>query len=242
MTDTPDRRDTTPTRRTDPAVDDRNEPLRRDSADPASRPVAHDRTEDVPPAGAVAPRDVAARERERFGGMKFGSALFGWLAAVGFVAVLSAFIAAIGGALGYVSVQAVDDASEAAADNPLALTIIGAVAIGLVLFVGYFIGGYVAGRMARFSGLMQGLGVWLWAIIFAVVVAILAAVGGAQWNLLSAIDGFPRIPVTADAATVTGILTALSAAIITLAGALLGGLAGMRYHRKVDRVGLGLAE
>jgi ABC-type dipeptide/oligopeptide/nickel transport system permease component len=27
--------------------------------------------------------------------------------------------------------------------------------------------------------------------------------------------------------------------VVTLVGAILGGLAGMRYHRKIDRVGLG---
>ena len=52
-------------------------------------------------------------------------------------------------------------------------------------------------------------------------------------------DSFPRIPVTAETATVTGILTAVGAAVVALAGAILGGMAGMRYHRKVDRVGLG---
>jgi len=31
----------------------------------------------------------------------------------------------------------------------------------------------------------------------------------------------------------------VGAAVITLIAAILGGLTGMRYHRKVDRVGLG---
>ncbi|MEV7826370.1 hypothetical protein [Microbacterium enclense] len=53
------------------------------------------------------------------------------------------------------------------------------------------------------------------------------------------LNSFPRIPVTPETATLTGILTALGAAVITLIGATLGGMAGMRYHRKVDRVGLG---
>jgi hypothetical protein len=39
--------------------------------------------------------------------------------------------------------------------------------------------------------------------------------------------------------TTTGIITAIVAAVITLGGAVLGGVAGMRYHRKVDRVGFG---
>jgi hypothetical protein len=93
--------------------------------------------------------------------------------------------------------------------------------------------------MARFSGAKQGLAVWIWAIVIAIVVAIITAVAGSQWDILANLDSFPRIPVTPESATLTGILTAVGAAIVTLVGAILGGLAGMRYHRKVDRVGLG---
>lgn len=155
---------------------------------------------------------VLAREEERFGGFKFGSAFFGWIAAMGLALLLTALIAAIGGA-------------------------IGAIALALVLFISYFAGGYVAGRMARFSGVKQGLAVWLWAIIIAVIVAVVTAVGGAQWDILGALGGFPRIPVTPETATTAGILTAVGAAVVTLAGALLGGATGMRYHRRVDREG-----
>ena len=36
------------------------------------------------------------------------------------------------------------------------------------------------------------------------------------------------------------IVAALLAAVVSLVGAVVGGLAGMRYHRKVDRAGLGV--
>jgi hypothetical protein len=187
-----------------------------------------------------APRhDVVAREKERFGGIKFGSAFFGWLTAIGTVVLLTAVVGAIGAALGFGTQTTVDEAADAATDDPATFTIAGAVAIAVVLFVAYLAGGYVAGRMARFSGALQGLAVWLWGIIIAVVVAIITLIAGSQWDILSSLDGFPRIPVTPESLTTTGILTALVAAAITLAGAVLGGMAGMRYHRKVDRVGLG---
>ena len=93
--------------------------------------------------------------------------------------------------------------------------------------------------MARFSGVKQGLAVWIWAVVIAVVIAIITAIAGSQWDILGTLNSFPRIPVTPETATTTGILTALGAAVITLLGAVLGGLAGMRYHRRVDRVGLG---
>lgn len=183
--------------------------------------------------------DVVHREHERFGGIKFGSAFLGWLTAMGALLMLTAVVAAIGAALGLAAPESMEDAAEAANENMGAATIIGAIAIAVVLFVAYFAGGYVAGRMARFSGAKQGLAVWLWAVVFAVIVAILTAVAGSQWDILGDLDGFPRIPVTPETATTTGILTALGAAVITLAAAVLGGMAGMRYHRRVDRVGLG---
>ena len=112
-------------------------------------------------------REVLSREEERFGGFKFGSAFFGWLTAMGLTVLLTALIAAIGAAVGLDSPETAEDAANAAAENMGAATIIGAIALGLVLFIAYFAGGYVAGRMARFSGLKQGLAVWLWAIVIA---------------------------------------------------------------------------
>jgi hypothetical protein len=39
--------------------------------------------------------------------------------------------------------------------------------------------------------------------------------------------------------TTEGIIVAIGVVAASLVGALLGGLAGMRYHRRVDRAGLG---
>ena len=182
---------------------------------------------------------VVAREHERFGGIKFGAAFFGWLTALGALVALTAVVAAIGAATGLASPETVEDAVDAADQNMTAATIIGAIAIAVVLFVAYFAGGYVAGRMARLSGAKQGLAVWLWAIAIAILVAVVTAIAGSQWDILANVDIFPRIPVTPDAATWTGILTAIGAAVITLIAAILGGAAGMRYHRRVDRAGFG---
>jgi hypothetical protein len=184
-------------------------------------------------------RDVVAREKERFGGMKFGAAFFGWLTAIGTVVLLTAVVGAIGAALGISSGTTVEEAADAASQDPQTTSVIGAIALAIVLFVAYLAGGYVAGRMARFSGALQGVAVWLWGIIIAIVVAVVTLIAGSQWDILSNLDGFPRIPVTPESMTTTGIITAIVAAVITLGGAVLGGVAGMRYHRKVDRVGFG---
>jgi hypothetical protein len=38
--------------------------------------------------------------------------------------------------------------------------------------------------------------------------------------------------------TTAGIIALVAIAVASLAGAILGGMAGMRFHRKVDKVGL----
>jgi len=67
-------------------------------------------------------------------------------------------------------------------------------------------------------------------------IAAVVAVAGAQYNVLDNLDAFPRIP-TGGNLTTGGIiaLVAVAVAVISLVGAPLGGLAGMRYHRKVDK-------
>jgi hypothetical protein len=179
--------------------------------------------------------EVVARERDRFGGMKFGSAFFGWLTATGTALLLTALLAAAGAAVGLgQNVQVPEPTTETAQT----VGIVSGIVLLVITLVAYFCGGYVAGRMARFDGVKQGLGVWLWAVIAAIVVAILSAIAGAQFNILSNLNGFPRIPINEGTLTAGGIITAIAVAIAALVGALLGGRAGMRYHRRVDQAGL----
>ncbi|MEV7631022.1 hypothetical protein AB0N64_01295 [Microbacterium sp. NPDC089318] len=184
--------------------------------------------------------EALGREQERFGGFKWGSAFFGWLTATGTAVLLTALLSAVGAGLGLgVTEGDVEDAAKEIGANAQTVTIIGAIALAVVLFIAYYCGGYVAGRMARFSGAKQGLAVWIWAIVIAIVVAIIAAVAGSQFNVLGQLNSFPRIPVDEGSLTATGIITAIVVALVSLGGAILGGIAGMRYHRRVDRVGLG---
>ena len=113
--------------------------------------------------------------------------------------------------------------------------IVSVIVVAIILFIAYFAGGYVAGRMARFDGAKQGVAVWLWAVVIAIVLAILAAVAGSQFNLLSNLNAFPRIPVNEGDLTTTGIVTLIIAAVIALIAAILGGKAGMNFHRRVDQ-------
>ncbi|PKI92778.1 hypothetical protein CW368_00200 [Actinomycetales bacterium SN12] len=190
--------------------------------------------------GPTQREEVLGRQQERFGGFKWGSAFFGWLTATGTAVLLTALLSAVGAGLGLgVAEGDVEDAADKIGGNAQTVTIVGAIALAVVLFVAYYCGGYVAGRMARFSGVKQGLAVWIWAIVIAIVVAIVAAVAGAQFNVLGQLNSFPRIPIDEGDLTVTGIITAIVVALVSLGGAILGGIGGMRYHRRVDRTGLG---
>ena len=175
---------------------------------------------------------VVEREREALGGVKVGSAFFGWLAATGMAVLLTALVAA-GGA-------AVSLAQGNEADAPVdTIGLTEAIVLLVIFFVAYYCGGYVAGRMARFNGMKQGVAVWIWAIVIAIVVAIAGMVAGEQYDIQSELNNFPRIPTNEGDITTNGIIAAAAIAAVTLIGAIMGGLAGMRFHRRVDRAGLG---
>ncbi|RFA18690.1 hypothetical protein [Subtercola boreus] len=228
-----DRRDLPADTRRDDHIDDRREyPVETRRDDETAAVVADSQLSHR--------QEVLEREKEKYGGVKVGSAFFGWLTATGTAVILTALVAATGAAVGLGNANGdANQAAQAATENVNTVGVVGAIALLVVLFVAYLAGGYVAGRMARFNGAKQGLAVWLWAVVIAIVVAIVAAVAGSQYNILGNLNSFPRIPVDEGALTITSIVTLLVVAVASLAGAVLGGLAGMRFHRRVDRAGLG---
>ena len=192
--------------------------------------------------GASTPKnrrnDVVAAEKERFGGIKWGSAFFGWLTAIGLTVLLSALAAAIGVGVGAANTSSASDAADQATQNADTIGIVSGIVLAVVLFLAYYCGGYVAGRMARFDGVKQGVAVWLWGIIIAIIIAVLAAVAGDQFNVLDRIGGAPQIPVDGSLLTTSGFIALAIAVLVPLIGAILGGKAGMSFHRKVDQVGI----
>ena len=214
-------------------------------------PMVSAPTTQIPPdtnySGEAAGRDTAldrdtviTREKERFGGVKIGSAFFGWLTATGMAVLLISLLAAAGVAFGLATSQNVDQAVQESANATGAaqtVGLVGAITLLVILFVAYFCGGYVAGRMARFNGIRQGLAVWLWGVVIAIIFAALAAVAGSQYNVYAQLN-LPRIPVDEGDVTAVGLIAIAAAILTALIGALLGGLAGMRFHRNVDAEGL----
>lgn len=178
-------------------------------------------------------RTVVARQSQQFGGLKIGCSFFGWLTATGTAVLLTALVAGFGTALGLGNGVTAQDAAA----NAQLVGLGGAIALLVIIAIAYFAGGYVAGRMARFNGVKQGLGVWLWALVFAIIVAIISVIAGARFDVLAQLNGFPRIPLNEGTLTTAGIVTAVGVAVVSLIAAILGGLAGMRFHRKVDRAG-----
>jgi hypothetical protein len=188
-------------------------------------------------AGAHATRgavhDAVDRQHDRFGGIKWGAAFFGWLSANGLAVILVALLSAAGVALGLASnVDTADEAAQQAGTVGLG----GGIAVLVVLFLAYLAGGYVAGRMARFDGVKQGVATWLIGLVVVILLAVAGAVLGAQYNVLQQLN-LPRIPVDEGTATTAGIITLVAILLVTLLGAVLGGKLGDRYHRKIDRVG-----
>jgi hypothetical protein len=169
------------------------------------------------------------RQREEYGGIHWGAAFFGFLAAAGLAAILAGLVSAAGATLTLGSDGQVDGS---AAET---IGIVGAIAMLIVLVVSYFAGGYVAGRMSRFDGARQGLGVFLVALVITLVLAAAGAVLGGEYNVLSQLN-LPRIPVD-EGSVATGALIALLIGLVgSLLAAMAGGKAGERYHRKIDRL------
>ena len=211
--DTPD-----PDPSTIPSTSDES-PSHHTAADPQITSAAPDRA------------SIVARQKERFGGIKVGSAFFGWLTATGMSVLLIALLAAAGVVFGVatnttVTVDQAVQESQQVTGTAQTVGLVGAITLLVV-----------AGRMARFNGAKQGLAVWLWGVVMALVVAAVAAVAGAQYDVFARLN-LPRLPVNEGQVTTVGLITIGAAILAALIGAVLGGLAGMRFHRTVDKAGL----
>lgn len=174
------------------------------------------------------PATVLARQRRVFGGVKLGAAFFGWVTAVGMLVLLTLGVLALMVGLSIVMNTDPDAATDDAASNAAVVSILGAILLAVIVFGAFLCGGYVAARMARFDGLRQGVAVFGWTLAVPLTLVAVAA----------ALDfGFREVAVSLmpDRATAALLIGVLGIAAL---GAVLGGLLGERYHRRVDGVGL----
>jgi len=221
-------REEAPPEREDRVRDDRDT---RTAPTPAGR-----RAGGVPAWGrgdATTARDAEVRRRDEFGGMNLGAAFFGWLVAVGMAVLLTGILAAAGAAIGLTEPGTTTGATDASAET---LSLAGAIALLVVLAIAYYCGGYVAGRMSRFDGARQGIGAWVVGILITIAAGVLAVIAGDRYNVVERAN-LPRLPIGEQTLTTGGIIASIVILLGTLLCAALGGIAGARYHRKVDRVG-----
>ena len=189
-----------------------------------------DRTDRRPTADTM--RHVRARQREQYGGINWGAAFFGFLVAVGVAVLLTGLLAAAGAAIGLTE----SSAAEAESTSAETLSLAGAIALLAVLAIAYYCGGYVAGRMSRFDGARQGIGAWAVGLLVTIGAAVLAVIAGSEYNVVERAN-LPRLPIGEETLTTGGAIATVAIVIGTLLFAALGGVAGARYHRKVDRAG-----
>ncbi|MEU4606953.1 hypothetical protein AB0F43_28560 [Kribbella sp. NPDC023972] len=162
-------------------------------------------------------------------GFKGGAAFFGWLVAVGLIALLTGVVGAVAAAVDY-AVTIDWNAAEAEAGT---IGIVSGAVLLLILAIAYYSGGYVAGRLARFDGGRQGFGVWLIGVLITVVVAAIGALAGSQYDVLDRVE-LPSVPLTDETLTTGGLIAIGAAVLVTLFAAVIGGKAGQRYHRRID--------
>lgn len=205
---------------------------------PAESAVPADRVVPADPVARIR-ETVVARQEERFGGIKIGSAFFGCLTAAAMTILLGALAVAAGRAGLLPGTDPVSDSTKGS--SPFS-GMAGLILLFLVPFLAFVSGGYVAGRMARFNGVGQGLMVWLWAVIAAAGLASVAVVGGGQSDPLTVVRDLLGVPVDEGLLSTSSVVAAIAVAALALLGAVLGGLAGVHYHRKVDRAGFAPAE
>jgi hypothetical protein len=168
--------------------------------------------------------------RERFGGLNWGAAFFGWLTALGMAAILTALLSAAGAAIGITE----GSAATAAEDNAETVGIVGGALLLLVLAIAHLCGGYVAGRMSRFDGKRQGFGVWAIGFLITLAIAAVAAIAGSEWNVFNQLN-LPRIPIDEGDLATGGAIALVLGLLTTLIASVLGGAKGRHYHDRVDR-------
>jgi len=160
------------------------------------------------------------------GRLSFVSVLAGSLSAYGAFAI----VASIAGAILVGADADVDFTTSDWTSGEL----LSAVVTALVLLVAYLFGGYVAGRMARRSGVLNGLGVFALSLVAA------AIAGGIVSGLADSAELEQDlrnigVPTTWDEWSGVGLTAALLALAGMLLGAVVGGMLGERWHTKLVR-------
>lgn len=173
----------------------------------------------------------SGRDRKTFardagmGQVSLISVLAGTLVAFASFALLLAITAAVLSAVGV-------DTEGLTSNDYRELGIGAGIVAALVLFLSYFFGGYIAGRLSRRAGALNGGLVLLTAILIGAAIALLV---GTQANTEALAADLRLIGVPTSGADYGSIATiaGIVALLAMLAGSVLGGLKGERWHGKL---------
>jgi MFS family permease len=165
---------------------------------------------------------------QRFGGINWGAAFFGWLVAVALTVLLAGIVGTLAAAAG----EEMDlTQSEIGTEDPTT-GLVAAIIVIAIFAIAYYAGGYVAGRMSRFDGGRQGLAVWIVGLLVTVLAVVLGLIFGEQYNLLDRVN-VPDINAPEDA-RIGAIVAGAVLLVVSALTAMAGGKAGRHYHTKVD--------
>lgn len=186
------------------------------------------------PSGADLRAMVVRRQKAEYGRLQLLPGLLGWLVAMTLIGFLTWIVGAVAPSAAGTSVPAhVGDSMQNLVQGSGNGAVWGAV-FGVIFFVSYVAGGYAAGRAGRFSGVKQGVAVWLWQLMGTAVTTVLTLFLADRMG-----NSVPLGSVQSLGGSdfMWGLAAAVSALIVGLIGAILGGLWGTRFHRAVDRWG-----
>ena len=107
-----------------------------------------------------------------------------------------------------------------------------ALVVAGLLFLSYLFGGYVAGRMARRAGALHGVGVFLLGVLIVGVVAVVVRQEAGTEAVVDRLRDM-GVPTTGDEWGEVGTLAGLASLGAMLAGAVIGGVLGERWHAKL---------
>lgn len=169
-------------------------------------------------------RKVLARDAG-MGQVSLISILAGTLVAFATFALLLAVAAGILAAVGV-------DTAALTSNDWERLGIGGGIVAALVLFLSYFFGGYISGRMARRAGALNGGLVFLTAILIGLVIAVVVG-SQADTEAVARDLRVLGVPTSGSEYGDIGTVAGIAAIVAMLLGAILGGLAGERWHGKL---------
>lgn len=168
------------------------------------------------------------RLREMYGGVDWLASFLGFL----FAGIAGAFLSVVGGIV-LIPLGFSPDLGGFGAATVTALVL-----AGVLIFLTYFCGGYVAGRLARFDGGRNGLMVVAWAVVVSFLsFAVFGFLPGAFSDLIRSLTQDRLLPALVGLQNLGLAGAAIIAAALALAllGGFVGGRAGSRYHRDIDR-------